>query len=425
MTFAIMFVLFIAIILLGMPLMTAMGLPALGLSMLVPGMSAVPLGPKMVSSVSTFTMLAVPFFMMAGEVMCQGNLTERLVRFCNSLIGWIRGGLAYVAIFVNMILAGMSGAAAADVAASGAILLPAMDRDGYPRAFSGALIGAAGTMGPIIPPSSAFIIYGALAGVSVSKLFMAGVVPGVMMAITLVIMVAVRAKKRNFPKHERTSLKEKWVAFKSAILSLIMPIIILVSIFTGIASPTEGAAIALVYSVIITTLVYKSLTFRQVLEILRDTIIRVAPIMSIVACAAAFSHVMSREQIPQMLQNAVLSITENKFIILLLINLICLVLGCFMEGTAMMLVTIPVLLPIIKTFDYSLIQFGVMFVLNQMIGLLTPPVGIVLNLIGKMTDEPVVRLVKEMVPYYIAFFVLVLLVTYVECFTLWLPGVLS
>ena len=194
MTFAIMFVLFIAIILLGMPLMTAMGL-----SMLVPGMSAIPLGPKMVSSVSTFTMLAVPFFMMAGEVMCQGNLTERLVRFCNSLIGWIRGGLAYVAIFVNMILAGMSGAAAADVAASGAILLPAMDKDGYPRSFSGALIGAAGTMGPIIPPSSAFIIYGALAGVSVSKLFMAGVVPGVLMAVTLVIMVAVRAKSATSP----------------------------------------------------------------------------------------------------------------------------------------------------------------------------------------------------------------------------------
>lgn len=333
--------------------------------------------------------------------------------------------MTYVAIFVNMILAGMSGAAAADVAASGAILLPAMEKDGYPRAFSGALIGAAGTMGPIIPPSGAFIIYGALAGVSVSKLFMAGVVPGVLMAITLVIMVALRAKKRNFPKHARTSWKEKWEAFKSAILSLIMPIIILVSIFTGIASPTEGAAIALVYSVIITTLVYKSLTFKQVLVILRDTIIRVAPIMSIVACAAAFSHVMSREQIPQMLQNAVLSITENKFIILLLINIICLVLGCFMEGTAMMLVTIPVLLPIIKTFDYSLVQFGVMFVLNQMIGLLTPPVGIVLNLIGKMTDEPVVSLVKEMVPYYIAFFVLVLIVTYVEFITLWLPGILT
>ena len=280
-------------------------------------------------------------------------------------------------------------------------------------------------MGPIIPPSGAFIIYGALAGVSVSKLFMAGVVPGVLMAITLVIMVALRAKKRNFPKHARTSWKKKWEAFKSAILSLIMPIIILVSIFTGIASPTEGAAIALVYSVIITTLVYKSLTFKQVLVILRDTIIRVAPIMSIVACAAAFSHVMSREQIPQMLQNAVLSITENKFIILLLINIICLVLGCFMEGTAMMLVTIPVLLPIIKTFDYSHVQFGVMFVLNQMIGLLTPPVGIVLNLIGKMTDEPVVSLVKEMVPYYIAFFVLVLIVTYVEFITLWLPGILT
>lgn len=327
MTFTIMFLLFLAIILLGMPLMTAMGLPALGMSLLTSSVSAIPLGPKMVSSVSTFTMLAVPFFMMAGEVMCQGNLTERLVRFCNSLIGWIRGGLAYVAIFVNMILAGMSGAAAADVAASGAILLPAMDKDGYPRAFSGALLGAAGTMGPIIPPSGAFIIYGALAGVSVSKLFMAGVVPGVLMAITLVIMVALRAKKRNFPKHARTSWKEKWEAFKSAILSLIMPIIILVSIFTGIASPTEGAAIALVYSVIITTLVYKSLTFKQVLVILRDTIIRVAPIMSIVACAAAFSHVMSREQIPQMLQNAVLSITENKFIILLLINIICLCLA--------------------------------------------------------------------------------------------------
>lgn len=347
------------------------------------------------------------------------------MRFCNSLIGWIRGGLAYVAIFVNMILAGHVGRRAADVAASGAILLPAMEKDGYPRAFSGALIGAAGTMGPIIPPSGAFNNLWRSCRRLCIEAFHGRRRPGSPDGVTLVIMVALRAKKRNFPKHARTSWKEKWEAFKSAILSLIMPIIILVSIFTGIASPTEGAAIALVYSVIITTLVYKSLTFKQVLVILRDTIIRVAPIMSIVACAAAFSHVMSREQIPQMLQNAVLSITENKFIILLLINIICLVLGCFMEGTAMMLVTIPVLLPIIKTFDYSLVQFGVMFVLNQMIGLLTPPVGIVLNLIGKMTDEPVVSLVKEMVPYYIAFFVLVLIVTYVEFITLWLPGILT
>lgn len=425
MMFALMFVVFLAIILLGMPLMTAMGLPALGLSLVVQDMSAIPLGPKMVSSVSTFTMLAVPFFMMAGEVMCQGNLTERLVDFCNALIGRIRGGLAYVSIFVNMILAGMSGAAAADVAASGSILLPAMDKEGYPRAFSGALIGAAGTMGPIIPPSGAFIIYGALAGVSVSKLFMAGLIPGILMAVTLVILVAMQVKKRNFPKHGKTTAKEKWEAFKKAILSLLMPIIILTSIFTGWASPTEGAAIALVYSILITTLVYKSLTIKEVVVILRDTMLRVAPIMSIVACAAAFSHVMSKEQIPQLMQTAVLSITENKYIILLLINILCLILGCFMEGTAMMLVTIPILLPIVNTFDYSLIQFGVMFVLNQMIGLLTPPVGLVLNLIGKMTNEPVTRLVKEMVPYYIAYFVLVLLVTYVEFLTLWLPGVLT
>lgn len=238
--FIIVFLAFLAIILLGMPLMTAMGLPAVAISLIVPDMSAVPLGPKMVSSVSTFTMLAVPFFMMAGEVMCQGNLTERLVRFCNSFIGHIRGGLAYVSILVNMILAGMSGAAAADVAASGAILLPAMDEEGYPKSFSGALLGAAGTMGPIIPPSSAFIIYGSLASVSVSKLFMAGVLPGVLMAIVMVAIVGFTCKKRGFPKHEKMTWAQRWAAFKDAILSLIMPAIILVSIFTGIASPTEG-----------------------------------------------------------------------------------------------------------------------------------------------------------------------------------------
>lgn len=423
--FPVVFLVFLLIILLGMPLMTAMGLPAVGVSLLSQNMSAVPLGPKMVSSVSTFTMLAVPFFMMAGEVMCQGNLTERLVRFCNSLIGHIRGGLAYVAVLVNMVLAGMSGAAAADVAASGAILLPAMDEEGYPKSFSGALIGAAGTMGPIIPPSGAFIIYGSIAGVSVSKLFMAGVVPGVLMAVVMVIIVALTGRKLNFPKHRKMSWSERWQAFRDAILSLIMPLIILVSIFTGVASPTEGAALALLYSIIITTLVYRTLTFRQLIVILRDTMFRVAPIMSIVACAAAFSHVMAKEQIPQLMQHAVLSITDNKYVILLLINILCLFLGCFMEGTAMMLVTIPILIPIVTAFDYSLIQFGIVFVLNQMIGLLTPPVGIVLNLISKMTREPVTSLTKDLVPYYIAFFILVLLVTYISGLTLWLPGILS
>lgn len=176
---------------------------------------------------------------------------------------------------------------------------------------------------------------------------------------------------------------------------------------------------------IVTTVIYKTLTVKQLLKILRDTMLKVAPIMSIVACAAAFSHVMAKEQIPQLMQSAVLSITDNKYIILLLINILCLFLGCFMEGTAMMLVTIPILLPIVSAFDYSLIQFGVMFVLNQMIGLLTPPVGIVLNLISKMTGEPVASLTHELVPYYIAFFILVLMVTYISGITLWLPSILS
>ena len=254
---------------------------------------------------------------------------------------------------------------------------------------------------------------------------MAGVVPGVLMAVTMVIIVALTGRKRVFPKHPRASWKERWEAFKDAILSLIMPLIILLTIFTGIASPTEGAAIALLYAAIITTLVYKTLSFKQLLIIMRDTMFRVAPIMAIVACAAAFSHVMAKEQIPQLMQRAVLSITENKFIILFLINMLCIFLGCFMEGTAMMLVTIPILLPIINAFGYSLVQFGVMFVLNQMIGLLTPPVGIVLNLISKMTREPVARLTRELIPYYFAFFILIMLVTYVESITLWLPGILS
>lgn len=424
MTAVTVFLVFLVLMLVGTPMFTVLGMSTLSFSVFS-DVSLSPLPYRVLQSLNSFTLLAIPFFMIAGQIMAQGDLAGKLVKLFNAIIGHIRGGLAYVVICLNIILAGMSGSANADTAATCSILLPMMDKEGYERDWSGALIAASGTMGPIIPPSIGFVVYCGITGVSVGKLFQAGVIPGLLMALTFFFFVGLYAKKHNLPKKPRASAKEIWAALKKSILSLLMPLIILASIFTGFVTATESAVLALVYAFVVTKFVYKTLTWKMLAKIIKDVMLTVGATMSIFAAAALFGWMMSYARVPQLFQATVLSLTNNKIVFFVILNVLMLLLGCLMEGTAIKLILVPILLPLLSTFGMDLIQFGVVMELNLMIGLITPPVGMSLFLITKLTEVPVVRLVKQLLPYMLCILVVLLLVTYIPQLTMWLPTVLS
>ena len=424
MTAVTVFLVFLVLMLVGTPMFTVLGMSTLSFSVFS-DVSLSPLPYRVLQSLNSFTLLAIPFFMIAGQIMAQGDLAGKLVKLFNAIIGHIRGGLAYVVICLNIILAGMSGSANADTAATCSILLPMMDKEGYERDWSGALIAASGTMGPIIPPLIGFVVYCGITGVSVGKLFQAGVIPGLLMALTFFFFVGLYAKKHNLPKKPRASAKEIWAALKKSILSLLMPLIILASIFTGFVTATESAVLALVYAFIVTKFVYKTLTWKMLAKIIKDVMLTVGATMSIFAAAALFGWMMSYARVPQLFQATVLSLTNNKIVFFIILNVLMLLLGCLMEGTAIKLILVPILLPLLSTFGMDLIQFGVVMELNLMIGLITPPVGMSLFLITKLTEVPVVRLVKQLLPYMLCILVVLLLVTYIPQLTMWLPTVLS
>ena len=415
---------FVVLMLIGTPMFTVLGMSTVGFS-LFSDVALTPLPGRVLQSLNSFTLLAIPFFMIAGEIMAEGDLAGKMVKFLNSLIGHIRGGLAYVVICLNIILAGMSGSANADTAATCSILLPMMDRENYDRDWSGALIAASGTMGPIIPPSIGFVVYCGITGVSVGKLFQAGIIPGLLMAVAFFFFVGLYAHKHSLSKHKRATGKEIVESFKKAILSLLMPLIILCSIFTGFVTATESAVLALVYALIVTKFVYKTLTWKKLAAIIKKVMLTVGATMSIFASAALFGWMLSYARVPQLFQATVLSLTSNKIVLFIILNLLMLVLGCLMEGTAIKLILVPILLPLLDFFGMDLIQFGVVIELNLMIGLITPPVGMSLFLIAKLTEVPVVKLVKRLLPYMLCIFIVLMLVTYVPSLTLWLPSILG
>lgn len=424
MTAFVVSVVFLVLMLIGTPMFTVLGMSTISFS-LFSDVALSPLPFRAFQSLNSFTLLAIPFFMIAGQIMAQGDLAGKLVKLFNAIMGHIRGGLAYVVISLNIILAGMSGSANADTAATCSILLPMMDSEGYERDWSGALIAASGTMGPIIPPSIGFVVYCGITGVSVGKLFQAGVIPGLLMALTFFFFVGLYANRHNLPKKKRATGKELADAFKKSVLSLLMPLIILGSIFTGFVTATESAVLALVYAFVVTKFIYKTLTWNALAKIIKNVMLTVGATMSIFASAALFGWMMSYARVPQLFQETVLSLTNNKFVFFVILNLLMLALGCLMEGTAIKLILVPILLPLLDTFGMDLIQFGVVIELNLMVGLITPPVGMSLFLITKLTEVPVVNLVKRLLPYMICILVVLILVTYVPPLTLWLPSILS
>ncbi len=416
--FAIMLILFVV----GAPIAWSMALAATVYMLLGPHIPLQGMVQRMVGGIDTFPLLAIPFFILAGNLMNTGGITDRLVAFAKVLVGHITGGLAHVVVVTNMIMAGMSGSGVADAAGSGTILIPAMKKAGYSPPFASAIVAASGTIGPIIPPSIPFVIFGSIASVSIGRLLLGGAVPGVLMGIALMIFAYAIAKRRGYPAGRRASCGEMvWAAIR-ALPPLGMPAIILGGIILGVMTPTEAAAAGAGYAFLLGYFVYRELKLEQLPGIIVESAIGTASIVIIMSAAQPFGWVLTFEQAP----NAVLAWFENaqmeQWQVLLILNVVMLILGCFMEGLAVMIMAVPVLMPLLQHYQIDLVHFGVFFVMNIMIGTITPPVGTIMYVVCGLNKISIGAFAREVWPFVIALVIALLVVTYVPELALWLPN---
>jgi tripartite ATP-independent transporter DctM subunit len=380
----------------------------------------------MVKGVNVFSLLAIPFFIIAGEIMGQGGIARRIVDFANLIVGRVRGGLAMVNVLDSTFFGGISGSAVADVSSLGAIMIPMMVEKGYDEDFSVALTVTSACQGVLIPPSHNMIIYSVAAGgVSVGALFLGGLIPGLIIGMALAILSLVISIKRNYPKEDKVSFKEALRIIWNSLLGLVTAVIIIGGVMTGIFTATESAAVACIYAFIITFFVYREIPLKKLGDILFDSLKTLAMVMSLIAAASAFGWMLAYLKVPALATNALLSITNNKYVLLLLINLLLLGLGCIMDMAPLILITTPILLPVLTNMGVDPIHFGVILVLNLAVGLCTPPVGSALFVgcaIGKISIE---KATKALLPFYIAMFVTLLLVTYIPEIVLFIPRLIA
>jgi tripartite ATP-independent transporter DctM subunit len=420
--FALLMAAFLAFALLGVPVFFAMGLAALVFILFTGG--AVPLNvlaSSMVQGIDSFAFLAIPFFFLAGELMNTGGITLRLLAFARALVGHIRGGLSHVAILASMVFSGVSGSAVADASAIGAATIPAMKEQGYPPAYAAAVVAAASTMGPIIPPSIAFVVYALVTEVSIGRLFLAGAVPGVLMGVYLLATASVVARRRGFPFSERATLRQACVACKNAVPALAMPVIILGGIMSGITTSTEAGIAAVLYAVVVGRFVYRELSWRDTWRIVQEAMVSSGMILLTIAASGIFSWLVANMAIGDSLAATLLATTESRWVMLALINVTLLLWGLALEPAVALVTLVPVLVPIAHAYQIDLVHLGVVVVLNLMIGQLTPPSGVISFLTAQIAGAPLHAVFREALPFTLSLIAVLLLVTYVPLIALALP----
>jgi len=376
---------------------------------------------RMINGVDSFPLLAVPFFILAGNLMNTAGITERIFNFALALVGWMRGGLGHVNVGASVIFAGMSGAAVADAGGLGAIEIKAMRDANYDAKFAVGITAASSTIGPIIPPSLPMVIYGVVAGASIGQLFVAGFIPGLMMAVSLMIMIAIMARRKGFGRDQTFYWSVLWSTFQRAFLSLMTPIIIVGGILSGAFTPTEAAVAACAWALFLGLIVYRTLSLPRFLRVSFDTIETTAVVLLVVGAAAIFAWILTSNRVPEQFAAGLLAVSDRPWVLLLLINLILLAVGCFMETVAAITIMVPVLLPIAVTLGIDPVHFGVIMVLNLMLGLLTPPVGMVLYVLARVAKIPFEQCVVGTAPFLIPLVIVLMLVTFVPGITMWLP----
>ena len=376
---------------------------------------------RMFESCNSFSLIAVPFFILAGDLLSKGKISQLLVEFCESLLGMVRGGLSVVSVLAGMFFAAISGSGAATTAAVGGTLVPQLKARGYREDSSAALIAAAGTIGVVIPPSVPMVLYAVIAEESVNRLFKAGFIPGFFMGGALIVIALFQAYRHNYPKGASFSLSNVWRTFIRAIPGILMPLIILGGIFSGIFTPSEAAAVAVVYAVLVSAFIYRDLTPKRLYEIMLGSARTSAVIMIIIGCSGPFGWCLAKWRIPEAISTAVLSVSQNKYIIMLLISVIILIAGVFMETSSAIILLTPVFLPLIRALGVSTLHFGVLFVVGIAIGMITPPVAINLFVASGITGLSLEKISKAVIPYLIGLIIVFFLIVYVP---LLIPGLM-
>lgn len=376
---------------------------------------------RMINGVDSFPLLAIPFFILAGNLMNNGGITSRIFDFAKALMGWMRGGLGHVNVGASIVFSGMSGAAVADAGGLGTIEIKAMKDAGYDEEFSVGITAASSTIGPIIPPSLPMVIYGVMASVSVGQLFVAGLVPGLLMGLVLMAMITIISRRRGYTRDAVFSLPVLGYTFKRAFLSLLTPVIIVGGIMSGVFTPTEAAIAAVMYALVLGVVVYRTLTWRRLLKVSMETIETTAVILLIVAGASIFAWILTSNQVTQHVVTLLGPFADNPIATLIIINLVLILVGCFMETIAAITILVPVLLPVAVTAGVDPVHFGVIMVLNLMIGLLTPPVGMVLYVLSRVSGISFEKCMRGTLPFLVPLVIALLLVTFIPAISLWLP----
>ncbi len=408
-------------ILAGLPLFVSMGLACL-VFLLLAGMPVTVLPQKMAGSINSFPIIAAPLFILMGNILAAAQLTDKIVAFASAVIGWVRGGYAHASIMTSMIFAGMVGSAVADAAGAGAIEVRAMRKAGYRPETAASITAAAATIGPIIPPSLPMVIYGVTADVSIGKLFLAGVIPGLLMGLALMVMVSLVARREGMTRKAFVGFKVVGATFLRGFFALMTPVVILGGIFGGFFTPTEAAAVACLYALFLGFVVYRTLTWQHIGPILEETAETTGLVLVLVMAAGALGWCISISRLPQTLTPMILETIKDPLIFLLMANLLMLLIGCFMEALAAMLILIPILVPAAISYGINPVQFGVVMVLNLILGTIHPPIGVVLFVVTRIADVSFETMSRAILPWLIPLVAVLLAITVWPPLTLWLPS---
>jgi tripartite ATP-independent transporter DctM subunit len=417
---------FIILLVLQIPIAFVLGITTVAYIILSNNLGLMATAPqRLYSGLESYGLLAIPLFMLAGELMNSGGITKRLVEFARTLVGHFRGGLAYVNVIANMLLASIIGSATAQIAMMSKTMVPEMEKAGYSREFSAATTGAAGLLGPIIPPSMLFIIYGVSSGASIGDMFMGGVLPGILLALSFIILIGFMGSKYKWPTHKRATFKEIGKALFNVLPALLVPFIIIAGILSGVFTPTESAAIACFVALVVGTFMYREIQFNKLPGIFVNTAISTATITMLIAMANLFGWMLSFERVPQDIASWMVSLTDNPLVFLLIVNIFLLIVGMFMDGIAALIILVPIFTPLIANYGIDPIHFGVIICINLTIGVLTPPVGTGLYIASSLANVKLEKLIKAIWPFLVASVIALLVITYVPQIVLWLPNALK